>query len=103
MQLRRRVAAHYNPTDRTTRNISLLEKSMIQTIEAVVDPEGRIRLLGEFHVASPRRALVTVLEEPPAGTIIFLLTDSSEHLLPTIRSRSQLFYCSSLHQFSEAG
>lgn len=39
---------------------------MIQTVEAVVDSEGRVRLLGEVHVASPRRALVTVLEEPAA-------------------------------------
>lgn len=37
---------------------------MIQTVEAVVDSEGRIRLLGEVHVTSPRRALVMVLEEP---------------------------------------
>lgn len=36
---------------------------MIQTVEAIVDPEGRVRLLGAIHVASPRRALVTVLEE----------------------------------------
>ncbi len=39
---------------------------MIQTIEAVVDAAGQVRLLGEVHVASPRRALVMVLEEPPA-------------------------------------
>jgi hypothetical protein len=39
---------------------------MIQTVEAIVDANGRVRLLGEVHVASPRRALVTVLEEPPA-------------------------------------
>jgi len=39
---------------------------MIQTVEAVVDAAGRVRLLGEVHVASPRRALVTVLEEPAA-------------------------------------
>ncbi len=37
---------------------------MIQTVEAVVDAAGRVRLLGEVHVNSPRRALVTVLEEP---------------------------------------
>lgn len=36
---------------------------MIQTIEAVIDPDGRIRLLGEFQIAGPRRALVTVLDE----------------------------------------
>jgi hypothetical protein len=31
---------------------------MIQTVEAVVDATGRARLLGEIHVASPRRAPV---------------------------------------------
>ena len=39
---------------------------MIQTVEAVVDTDGRVRLLGEFHIASPRRALVTVLDESAA-------------------------------------
>ena len=37
---------------------------MIQTVEAVIDANGHIRLLGEVRVDSPRRALVTVLEEP---------------------------------------
>ena len=39
---------------------------MIQTVEAVVDAAGRVQLLGEVHVTGPRRALVTVLEEPAA-------------------------------------
>lgn len=39
---------------------------MIQTVEAVIDAAGRIQLLGEVRVPSPRRALVTVLEEPAA-------------------------------------
>jgi hypothetical protein len=37
---------------------------MIQTVEAIVDEAGHVRLLGEVRVSSPRRALVTVLEEP---------------------------------------
>ncbi len=37
---------------------------MIQTVEAVVDANGQVRLLGEVRVDGPRRALVTVLEEP---------------------------------------
>ena len=44
---------------------------MIQTVEAVVDADGRVRLLGEIHITSPRRALLTVLDEPaaiPGGT-----------------------------------
>lgn len=39
---------------------------MIQTVEAVIDAGGRVRLLGEVNVTGPRRALVTVLEEPAA-------------------------------------
>ena len=39
---------------------------MIQTVEAVVDAAGRVQLLAEVHITGPRRALVTVLEEPPA-------------------------------------
>ncbi len=39
---------------------------MIQTVEAVVDADGRVRLLGEVHISGPRRALVMVLEEPAA-------------------------------------
>jgi hypothetical protein len=37
---------------------------MIQTVEAVIDASGRVRLLGEVRVDAPRRALVTVLEDP---------------------------------------
>jgi hypothetical protein len=42
------------------------EAPMIQTVEAVIDATGRVRLLGEVRVDAPRRALVTVLEEPAA-------------------------------------
>jgi hypothetical protein len=37
---------------------------MIQTVEAVVDGQGRVRLLGSVQVDGLRRALVTVLDEP---------------------------------------
>lgn len=39
---------------------------MIQTVEAVVNASGQVRLLGEVRVDAPRRALVMVLEEPAA-------------------------------------
>ena len=39
---------------------------MIQTVEATIDSDGRVRILGEIRVTSPRRALVTILEEPAA-------------------------------------
>lgn len=37
--------------------------------------------------AEPANAFLKTLEEPPDRTIIFLLTDNPEQLLPTIRSR----------------
>lgn len=37
---------------------------MLQTIEAIIEPSGAIRLLEEVHVTSPKRALVTLLETP---------------------------------------
>lgn len=36
-----------------------------------------------------QNALLKTLEEPPEGTVIFLVTSNEERLLPTIRSRSQ--------------
>jgi hypothetical protein len=37
---------------------------MIQTVEAVIDDRGRVQLLGQVQINGPRRALVTVLDEP---------------------------------------
>ncbi len=38
---------------------------MIPTVEAIVDGQGRVRLLSPVHVDGLRRALVTVLDESP--------------------------------------
>jgi hypothetical protein len=39
---------------------------MIQTVEAVIDAAGQVKLLGVVRISGPRRALLTVLEEPAA-------------------------------------
>lgn len=42
---------------------------MNRTVEAVIEPNGTVRLLSPVHVTAPTRAVVTVLEEvapPPA-------------------------------------
>ena len=39
---------------------------MIRTIEAVVDEQGTVRLLDTVTLPHGRRALVTILDEPPA-------------------------------------
>ena len=38
---------------------------MIQTVEAIIDPTGNVRLLETIHIRDVRRALVTILEEAP--------------------------------------
>ena len=38
---------------------------MIQTLEAIVDETGKIRLLSEVRLEKSRRALVTILDEEP--------------------------------------
>ena len=41
---------------------------MIQTIEAVIDEQGNVRLLEPIRLGEARRALVMILEEqPPVG------------------------------------
>ena len=40
---------------------------MLQTVEAVIDEQGRVRLLEPLSLSGPRRALVTILDEPLAA------------------------------------
>ena len=37
----------------------------MKTVEAVIEPTGEVRLIEPVHVTSPKRALVTILEEAP--------------------------------------
>jgi hypothetical protein len=38
---------------------------MIKTVEAIIDEQGNVRLLEPVQLAVARRALVTILEDPP--------------------------------------
>ena len=40
---------------------------MLQTVEAMIDETGNVRLLGPLQLSSARRALVTILDETRAG------------------------------------
>jgi len=42
---------------------------MIRTIEAIINESGVVRLLEPVHLPATRRALVTILEEPPTDTM----------------------------------
>ena len=41
---------------------------MLRTVEAVVETDGRVRLLEHVEVQQPRRALLTILDEPAEET-----------------------------------
>jgi len=43
---------------------------MSQTLEAVVDEQGHVRLLRGIRLQTPRRAMVTILDEEPAETAL---------------------------------
>jgi hypothetical protein len=48
---------------------------MIRTFEAIVDPSGNVRLLENVHLAGPRRALVTILDDAPRSEETALLSE----------------------------
>jgi hypothetical protein len=50
---------------------------MAQTVEAVVDEHGRVRLLEEIKITGVRRALVTILEEAPSTDETALLSEQA--------------------------
>jgi hypothetical protein len=47
----------------------------MKTVEAIIDPNGEVRLVEPVHVSSPRRALVTILEEAPTAQDAALLSE----------------------------
>ena len=48
---------------------------MIQTVEAVVDPNGNVRLLEDIRLTGPRRALLTILDDAPRSAETALLSE----------------------------
>ncbi len=42
---------------------------MIQTIEAIIDEQGKVQLLQSVRLTQARRALVTILEEKPTAAV----------------------------------
>jgi hypothetical protein len=43
---------------------------MIQTLEAIIDEHGTVRLLEDVNLPEARRALVTVLNDKPSETAL---------------------------------
>jgi hypothetical protein len=56
------------------KHYSLVE---MKTVEAVIGTNGEVRLLEPLELASPSRALVTILEEAPAPLETALLSEAA--------------------------
>jgi hypothetical protein len=54
-----------------------LKFKQMKTVEAVIEPTGEVHLAEPVHVTSPRRALVTILEEAPGANETTLLSEAS--------------------------
>jgi hypothetical protein len=42
---------------------------MIQTFEAIIEPDGKVLLLEDVQLSESRRALVTILDDEPASKV----------------------------------
>lgn len=49
----------------------------MKTVEAIIGTNGEVRLVEPIQVSSPRRALVTILEEAPAEHDGALLSEAA--------------------------
>ena len=49
----------------------------MRTIEAVIEPNGEVRLVESVHLVAPSRALVTILEEAPPAHEAALLSEAA--------------------------
>jgi hypothetical protein len=49
----------------------------MKTVEAVIEPNGEVRLVEPIRVPSARRALVTILEEAPVAQEAALLSEAA--------------------------
>ncbi|MEM0982983.1 MAG: hypothetical protein AAGI17_03430 [Planctomycetota bacterium] len=80
----------------TTIAKDVIDKRLVlpSQLAATVTPGGlvsKVFIVDEAELIDPTvsNTLLKTLEEPPAGTVIILVTSSEDRLLPTIRSRCQ--------------
>jgi hypothetical protein len=49
----------------------------MKTVEAIIETNGVVHLVEPVHVLTPRRALVTILEEAPTAQDTALLSEAA--------------------------
>jgi hypothetical protein len=54
-----------------------LQFAKMKTVEAIIGTNGEVHLVEPIHVLTPRRALVTILEEAPTVNDTALLSEAA--------------------------
>lgn len=91
--IRHNTYADVNIIDSDSSHLKIEQIREMQHLLALRPVEGfyRVVILRRFHDATPQAmdSLLKTLEEPPSYVLLLLTADTSESLLPTIRSRCQ--------------
>ena len=76
----------------TTIPVEVIQENVIDPVyHAPAMKHGKVFVIDEAELMNQfgQNAILKTLEEPPAGTVLILITSSEDRLLPTIRSRCQ--------------
>lgn len=78
--------------DKSTLGIDAVREMIADTAMAAVEFENKLYIFEEAETmtAQAQNALLKIMEEPPEGVKILLLTESADSMLTTVRSRARL-------------
>ncbi|MCC7308135.1 MAG: hypothetical protein IT173_11255 [Acidobacteria bacterium] len=62
----------------------------MQTVEAVIESTGAVRLLGEVKLSKSRRALVTILDEEPIDAPELSSNQKKDKLIAAFKKAQEL-------------
>ena len=78
--------------DRATLGVDAVREMIKDTAMASTEFDRRIYIFEDAHTmtAGAQNALLKIMEEPPEGVHLILLTESADSMLTTVRSRARL-------------
>ena len=61
----------------------------MQTVEAIIDTMGNVKVLSDVRLPNDRRALVTILDEEPGETGSQMLKEKKEKLIEAFKKAQE--------------
>lgn len=79
------------PKDKATIGVESVKEFKEDMFLSAGESDVKIYIVKNAHLLTPQaqNALLTVMEEPPSGVFILLLSESADKILTTIKSRAQ--------------